>query len=86
MAATASFLVTQTSPIDSQTQKNCIYEVSKHLTENKIDLLKFIKLRWPPRTCFRSHVKTDNANRFADLKKHMHHSFQGIIVNNKKSS
>ena len=33
--------------------------------ENKYDLLKLIKPKWPPQPHFQSHMKTDNTNRLA---------------------
>ena len=43
-----------------------IYQVSRQLIENKNDLLKLIKPKWPPQPRFQSHMKTDNTNRLAD--------------------
>ena len=62
MGATASFVVTH----KLADPKNFIYQVSKHLTENKNLLLILIKLRWSSCPRFRSHMKTDNANRLTD--------------------
>ena len=56
-------------PIDSQNPKTYIRQVSSHLTENKNDLIKLIKTKWLPQPGFRSHMKTDNANRLADPEK-----------------
>ena len=42
--------------------------MSRHITKQKVDLLKSLKSRWPPQPHFQYHVKTtDNPNRFADL-------------------
>ena len=46
-----------------------ICQVSRQLIENKDDLLKLIKPKWPPQPRFQSHMKTDNTNRLADPEK-----------------
>ena len=43
-----------------------ICQVSRQLIENKNDLLKLVKPKWPPQPRFQSHMKTDNTNRLAD--------------------
>ena len=43
-----------------------ICQVSRQLIENKNDLLKLIKPKWPSQPHFQSHMKTDNTNRLAD--------------------
>ena len=40
-----------------------ISQVSRQLNENKNDLLKLIKQKWPPQPSFQSHMETDNTNR-----------------------
>ena len=40
--------------------------VSRQLIENKNELLKLIKPKWPPQLSFQSHMKKDNTNRLAD--------------------
>ena len=42
-----------------------ICQVSRQLIENKNDLIKLIKPKWPPQPRFQSHIKTDNTNRLA---------------------
>ena len=37
-----------------------ICQVSRQLIENKNDLLKLIKPKWPPQPRFQSHMKTVN--------------------------
>ena len=43
-----------------------ICQVSRQLIENKNDLLKLIKPKWPPQLTFQSHMKTDKTNRLTD--------------------
>ena len=43
-----------------------ICQVSRQLIENKNDLLKLVKPKWPPQLSFQSHMKTDNTNRLTD--------------------
>ena len=38
----------------------------KEIIENKTDLLKLIKPKWPPQPRFQSHMKMDNTNRLTD--------------------
>ena len=42
--------------------RQCLYicQVSRQLVENKNDLLKLIKPKWPPQPRSQSHMKTDN--------------------------
>ena len=40
-----------------------ICKVSRHLIENKNDLFKLIKPKWPPQPSFQSHMKTDNTKK-----------------------
>ena len=57
-----------------------LHEVSRYLTEHKLDLVISINLRWPPEPCFRAHVKTDSGNRVT-VHKQLHDPFmrlQGI--------
>ena len=53
---------------DAVTQWLYICQVSKQLIENKNDLLKLIKPKWPPQPCSQAHKKTDNTNRLAEPK------------------
>ena len=43
-----------------------ICEVSRQLIENKNDLLKLIKPKWPPQPSFQTHMKTNNTDKLAD--------------------
>ena len=43
-----------------------ICQVSRQLIENKNDLLKLIKPKWPMQPRFQSYMKTDNIIKFAD--------------------
>ena len=56
-----------------------ICKVSRHLIENKNDLFKLIKPKWPPQPSFQSHMKTDNTKRLADPKNLYIQSFSGIV-------
>ena len=66
----------RTISIDSQTPKNYMYAISRHLTEQNCFLK--LKSRWLPRHLSRSHMKTNNPNRLAGPKKTIYKRFQGI--------
>ena len=51
-----------------------------HFTENKNDLLKLIKTKWPPYPRF--HIKTDNANKLADPENLYIPGFKRILEKN----
>ena len=53
-----------------------------HSTENKNDLLKLIKTKWPPYPRFQFHIKTDNANKLADPENLYIPGFKRILEKN----
>ena len=56
-----------------------ICQVSRQLIENKNDLLKLIKPKWPPQPRFQSHMKIYNTNRLADPENLYIPGFEGIL-------
>ena len=57
-----------------------ICQVSRQIIENKNDLIKLIKPKWPPpQPRFQSHMKTDNTNRLADHENLYIPGFKGIL-------
>ena len=54
----------------------------RHLFENKSDLLKLIKPKWPTQSRFQSHMKSDNTNRFADPENLCIPGFKQILKKN----